>query len=214
MDEVEPQKSGISRRTVTKAMAWAVPAIAIAAPAPAFALSGDEPLICAGEPFKVPGNSGCKAFDFGGNEVEPGNGFGFPLQVTNNTGQVIYIDDPMTVTILTRQGNTPVVLVFPIVSTSLPLPATLQPNDSITIYAYFNDTNSGGYTGRVRISVSWGHPPAPDPSNHPPVILEFCVTSDQWHPATSEQCQPTFDFISGGCSTDAPPIVGACRGED
>jgi hypothetical protein len=36
-----PEKSGISRRTVTKAMAWAVPVIAIASPVPAFASSGN-----------------------------------------------------------------------------------------------------------------------------------------------------------------------------
>jgi len=38
-DLEQPQSSGVSRRTVTKAMAWAVPAIAIATPAPAFAAS-------------------------------------------------------------------------------------------------------------------------------------------------------------------------------
>ena len=57
MDEVEPQKSGISRRTVTKAMAWAVPAIAIAAPAPAFAISGEPPTVTIGQACKLPGNS-------------------------------------------------------------------------------------------------------------------------------------------------------------
>lgn len=38
-DLEQPQPSGVSRRTVTKAMAWAVPAIALAAPVPAFAAS-------------------------------------------------------------------------------------------------------------------------------------------------------------------------------
>lgn len=40
MTEIEPQQpGGVSRRTVTKAMAWAVPVIAVAAPVPAFAAS-------------------------------------------------------------------------------------------------------------------------------------------------------------------------------
>jgi hypothetical protein len=37
MSDVEEQKSGVSRRTVAKAMAWSVPAVALAAPAPAYA---------------------------------------------------------------------------------------------------------------------------------------------------------------------------------
>ncbi|GAT72220.1 hypothetical protein MHM582_0693 [Microbacterium sp. HM58-2] len=48
---------GISRRTVTKAMAWAVPAIAIAAPVPAFAASGETIIITPGAACKAPGAS-------------------------------------------------------------------------------------------------------------------------------------------------------------
>ena len=51
----EPQK-GISRRTVTKAMAWAVPVIAVAAPVPAFAVSGGI-IEFSGDGCKLPGNS-------------------------------------------------------------------------------------------------------------------------------------------------------------
>jgi hypothetical protein len=214
MDELEPQKSGVSRRTVTKAMAWAVPVIAIAAPAPAFALSGEPPSVCAGEPYKVPGNSGCKAFSTGGTEVDVAKGFGFPLLVTNDTDQPIYIGEDIVVTILYSEGGVPVLKVFPIVSSVPALPAELQPGESVILFTYFNEENSGGFTGRVRIVVPWGHPPAPDPSNHPDVVLEFCVTSNQWHPITSDQCTPVTDLIAGGCSTDAPPPIGSCRGED
>ncbi len=211
MEELEPQKSGISRRTVTKAMAWAVPAIAIAAPAPAFALSGEPPLICAGEPYKVPGNNGCKAFSTGGTEVSTAKGFGFPLLVTNDTDQDIYIDDPIVVTITYKEGNTVVTKDFPVASTFPALPTILAPGESVTIFTYFNDDNSGGYTGEVVITVSWGHPPAPDPSNHPPVTLTFCVTSNQWHPQTSDNCRPVNSIIAGSCSNDAPPAE-PCKG--
>lgn len=210
MDELEPQKSGVSRRTVTKAMAWAVPAIAIAAPAPAFALSGEPPLVCAGEPYKVPGNTGCKAFATGGTPVDVEMGFGFPLVVKNETDQTIYISD-VVVTITYKQGNTIVVKSFPIVSSIPTLPTQLAAGDQVTIFTYFNDANSGGYTGEVMVEVTWGHPPEPDPSNHPPVVLTFCVTSDQWHPATSSQCAPVNGLIAGGCSTDAPPLE-PCKG--
>lgn len=39
MSDFEPRQSGISRRTVTKAMAWAVPAVAVAAAVPVVAAS-------------------------------------------------------------------------------------------------------------------------------------------------------------------------------
>ena len=48
---------GVSRRTVTKGMAWAVPAIAIAAPVPAFAAASEGPLTLEGTGCKLPGNS-------------------------------------------------------------------------------------------------------------------------------------------------------------
>lgn len=51
----EPQK-GISRRTVTKAMAWAVPVIAVASPVPAFA-SSHGIIEFSGLGCKLPGNS-------------------------------------------------------------------------------------------------------------------------------------------------------------
>ena len=48
---------GVSRRTITRAMAWAVPVIAVAAAAPAYAAS--QPILQAtGEGCKLPGNSG------------------------------------------------------------------------------------------------------------------------------------------------------------
>jgi hypothetical protein len=50
---------GVSRRTVAKAMAWAVPVIAVATPVPAYAASGsDVELAGNGAACKLPGNSG------------------------------------------------------------------------------------------------------------------------------------------------------------
>jgi hypothetical protein len=88
-DEQNSGDSGISRRTVTKAMAWAVPVIAIAAPAPAFAASGGI-LQFAGVGCKLPGNS---------NSIY--KGYAFLLSVENNT------NDPITLNIvsITLDGN-------------------------------------------------------------------------------------------------------------
>jgi len=82
MSEFEPQQSGISRRTVTKAMAWAVPAIAVAAPVPAFAAASQGIVTLNGGGCKLPGNS---------NPVYKGNVF--RLQINNTT------NSPITVTI-------------------------------------------------------------------------------------------------------------------
>jgi len=54
--EREPP-SGISRRAIAKGMQWAVPVIAVAAPAPALAASGNEILTGNGAACKLPGNS-------------------------------------------------------------------------------------------------------------------------------------------------------------
>ena len=74
MSELDQQPAGgVSRRTVTKAMAWAVPAIAIAAPAPAFAVSGGV-LQLTGTGCKLPGNA-----------TATFKGYAFGLTITNNT---------------------------------------------------------------------------------------------------------------------------------
>lgn len=64
VDHSNDRSSGITRRTVTKAMAWAVPAIAVAAPVPAFASSGNVTIQSAGA-CKSPGSGGCAAWDKG-----------------------------------------------------------------------------------------------------------------------------------------------------
>lgn len=56
MSDLEEQKSGVSRRTVAKAMAWSVPAIALAVPAPAYAASQGIVQLT-GTGCKLPGNS-------------------------------------------------------------------------------------------------------------------------------------------------------------
>ena len=84
MSENEEQPTGgISRRTVTKAMAWAVPAIAIAAPVPAFAASGGS-FTLSGAGCKLPGNS---------NSIY--KGYAFQLSMSNTT------DNPITLDVLT-----------------------------------------------------------------------------------------------------------------
>ena len=82
-DLEQPTQTGVSRRTVAKAMAWAVPAIAIAAPAPAYAAA--SPIITvsqAGPACKLPGNSCAPEFS---------KGYLQPLQICNNSTQSVTV---------------------------------------------------------------------------------------------------------------------------
>lgn len=78
--DFESAKSGgISRRTVTKAMAWAVPAIAIAAPVPAFAGASQGILTLDGTGCKLPGNSNPTY-----------KGYAFNINVSNTTANIYF----------------------------------------------------------------------------------------------------------------------------
>jgi hypothetical protein len=72
--------NGISRRTVTKAMAWAVPVIAVATAVPAYAASQGE--------FNLTG-LGCK---LPGRSNPTFKGYAFRLSVSNTTDQDIIIE--------------------------------------------------------------------------------------------------------------------------
>lgn len=74
---------GISRRTVAKAMAWAVPVIAVSAAVPAYAAS-QAILEATGEGCKLPGNSGSlyKGYAIG---FAANNPFNTPILITINS---------------------------------------------------------------------------------------------------------------------------------
>lgn len=92
-ENFEPAKKGVSRRTVTKAMAWAVPAIALATPVPAFAASGSITINDIGA-CKSPGNgNNCPNWQKGyilGFEI--GNSYDFPITVTFSN---LVVTDPV-----------------------------------------------------------------------------------------------------------------------
>ncbi|MCD2441020.1 hypothetical protein LQ757_01905 [Agromyces sp. SYSU K20354] len=83
MSDLEEQKPGVSRRTVAKAMAWSVPAVALAVPAPAYAASpGVVTLTGAG--CKLPGGS---------NDTYKGYAFRAVLSNTTNAPVTVTITD-------------------------------------------------------------------------------------------------------------------------
>lgn len=83
MTELEPkQPSGVSRRTVTKAMAWAIPAIAVAAPVPAFAGASQGTIAFTGANCKLPGDSAVDPYK---------NGAIYTMTVTNTTAVAVTV---------------------------------------------------------------------------------------------------------------------------
>ncbi|GAA1469085.1 hypothetical protein [Microbacterium thalassium] len=81
LEKNQPDKAqGISRRTVTKAMAWAAPTIAVAATVPA-AVASEGILELAGLGCKLPGNSNGLF-----------KGYAFKLSANNNTNSEITLE--------------------------------------------------------------------------------------------------------------------------
>lgn len=187
-DLEEPKPSGISRRTVAKAMAWSVPAVALAVPAPAYAASGNPPVICVGAARKLPGNSCQGATPIPGADVTAVKGFVFPFQVTNNTSKTIIIKD---VDIVTNPVQSPP---FVAVASTPALPATIAPNTSVTIWVYTTGPNSGNFTVDATATVYWGH--TLDDADHTPI--QFTWTIDGFPPTTpgNDECTPPYTQVA------------------
>jgi hypothetical protein len=127
MSELEqPTPSGISRRTVTKAMAWAVPVVAVAAPVPAFAGASQGTVTLTGEACKLPGNSSAP-YDT--------NGAVYLFRVTNTTV------NPGSVTFAkpSRSGSNNTNVVFSIVRISGSGTCCTLLGDAITVAPNSND---------------------------------------------------------------------------
>lgn len=89
MSDLEEQQPGVSRRTVAKAMAWSVPAVALAVPAPAYAASPGI-ITLTGAGCKLPGNSSPIY-----------KGYAFRATISNTTNAAISI----TITDITLGGE-------------------------------------------------------------------------------------------------------------
>ena len=76
------ETSGISRRTLAKGAAWAVPAVAVAAATPAMAKSGGPPQVTVLDACKQPGKSCAPEFS---------KGYTFTVRLYNPTGETVYV---------------------------------------------------------------------------------------------------------------------------
>ena len=163
-ENTKTANDGISRRTVTKAMAWSVPAIAVAAPIPAFAASGKKPRIIPGPACKSPGGSGhCDWFKFG---------YGVNAQVINDSNKDIYI---CGVTITAQSPSDPVFTG----KANLPIkvPAGGQPVD--VLFAAVSTKSPNIQNGSITFSVAWGHEADCSGTDHvnDPIVFTVSWTS-------------------------------------
>ena len=93
MSDLEEQKPGVSRRTVAKAMAWSVPAVALAVPTPAYAASPGV-IELSGLGCKLPGNS-----------QGPFKGYAFRATISNTTNAQVTVTITDMVLGATDLGN-------------------------------------------------------------------------------------------------------------
>ena len=145
--ECEPP-TRISRRAVAKGVQWAVPVIAAAAPAPAFAASGGPILTGNGAACKLPGNS-----------QERFKGYALGFSARNP------LDSPLTVTILEMTLNG-----FPLGdlliinldgclelgTTSFALPANTDYPNLVALTQYAGNSQGGTLTATYSISGAPG----------------------------------------------------------
>ncbi|TYL53652.1 hypothetical protein [Agromyces mariniharenae] len=193
MSDLEEQKTGVSRRTVAKAMAWSVPAIALAVPAPAYAASGGPPTIVVGDACKLPGNSCGDVFV---------KGYVFDVTITNNTGKTIFLYNQAGFEITFTEDNPDITLFFQaaIDATTgdvLTFPLELADGETIAIIMNAGENgNSANQSLNGSVSIPWGHTPTPpDPDNHPPAVDDFSFAD-------------TPPIQNPGCGVILPPDCG------
>ena len=193
MSDLEEQKTGVSRRTVAKAMAWSVPAIALAVPAPAYAASGGPPTIVVGDACKLPGNSCGNVFV---------KGYVFDVTITNNTGKTIFLYNQAGFPITFTDDNPDITLFFQaaidaVTGDVLTFPVELSDGETIAIIMNAGENgNSANTSLNGSVSIPWGHTPTPpDPDNHPPAVDDFSFAD-------------TPPIQNPGCGVILPPDCG------
>ncbi len=166
----ERRSKGISRRTVVKGAAWAVPTVPIVAAAPAYAISGAPPTITVGGACKLPGASCGNVFV---------KGYIFDVTITNNTGLDIYLYNQTGYEIIISETNPDLDLFFQAAVDSqgnvIAFPYLLEAGQTIAIVLNAGENgDSANQSLTGSISIPWGHTPTPpDPKNHPPAVDDF-----------------------------------------
>jgi hypothetical protein len=192
MAEPTQPTSGVSRRTLSKGVAWAVPAVAVVAASPAYAASGSPPDVAVGVACKLPGGSanaqGCAEVFAGIPALDVDKAFAIPLLITNNTDKTIVLQPSIT-----------------IASTGLPFTVAgivpdyctdIAPGESVKVIVYANSDNSANQSVTIDLTVPWGHDCAD--TDHPPVVVED-IYIDSFPP-----CSSNTPFPQGAPTCDPP----------
>ena len=169
-DKVEERR--ISRRTIAKGAAWAVPVVPLVVATPAYAASGGGPVITVGDACKLPGNSCGNVFV---------KGYIFDVTISNPTDQDIYLFDQAGFEITFTDTNPDISLFFQaavdaVTGEVIEFPYLLEAGSSLVIILNAGENgNAANVSLTGTISVPWGHtlPAGSDPDNHPPAVDGF-----------------------------------------
>jgi hypothetical protein len=185
----------ISRRTIAKGAAWAIPAVPLVVATPAYAASGGGPTVVIGAACKYPGNS-CSLFV---------KGYVFEVSITNTTDKDIYIYNQSGYELEVNDDSTSVNLSYnaavyasgPLAGQEVVFPVLLEPGETILLIVNGQEANSANLKGvTVTVSVPWGHTPVPpDPDNHPNVTDSVKYASTP--PDQGAKCDVT---VPGPCA--------------
>ncbi|WP_370891361.1 hypothetical protein [Janibacter sp. GXQ6167] len=163
-----PHTRPITRRTLTKGVAWAAPVLAIGVAAPAYATSGPAPTFTFIKACKSPGDS-CKVFP---------KGYEFRFTVCNPGTETIWL---YTVTYTATGTN------LKLIHASPPLPIRVDPGGCREVVFRADSSNSANQDFQATMTVTWGHTQTAggDPNPHPPVSTTYTV------PGTPPDCACT-----------------------
>ena len=191
MSDIEEPKPGVSRRTVAKAMAWSVPAVALAVPAPAYAASGAPPGVAVGQACKLPGNSqaGCSAIFAGIPGLDAAKAFAIPLLISNNTNKPIVLKPSITITNSTG-------LPFDVKGINPPYCTVIPVGGVVKVIVYANSDNSANQSVTFDVNVPWGHDC--NDTDHAPIVIE-----DVFVPSFPP-CSSRTPFPQGAPTCDPP----------
>ena len=189
------QSPRISRRTIAKGAAWAVPAVPLAVATPAYASSGGPPTVDVGDACKLPGNACGNVFV---------KGYIFEVEICNTTSKPLYLYNEPGYEITLTEDSPDISLFFQaaidsVTGDPITFPYLIDPNDCVTLI--FNAGENGNSQNvqdlNGTLSIPWGHTPVAgdDPDNHPNAVGTFTWAS-------------TPPYQNPGCMLTLPPNCG------
>ena len=167
-DKNATRPSGVSRRTVVKGAAWAVPAITVASAVPAVAASGPPPGLILGVACKNPGNS-CAS--------RP-KGYTVGATLTNTSSLDVYVYAVTYTTVGTTLNLT--------YAPPPALPFVIPANSSINVFLNASSQNSANQVFTLNVTIYWSH--TPNPADDPEQSTHLPVTESMYIPKTPPEC--------------------------